>query len=843
MTQADLSRGAIRRFIALCFRRPWWVLLAFVVIGSAGGYLSSRLIFRGSFVELLPESAREVKDLGIVSEKAGGDGYLVVQVKGAPPETLQAYAHAVSPKLEALKEVRYVEYRYDIDFFKDRALLLLPVEKLRALHADLSARIQYEKQQANPLFVDLLDDPPPTLEEIEKRYSGDAPQGEFIRSQDGQELYLFIKPSGTAADLTFTHALLEKVTATLEAEEPAFAGVQTDTTGAYRIRIEEDLAMKSDLGFASLLSAVIAIGLILLGTRRASGLLVVGAPVMIGIAITFAVAQLTIGHLNVVTGFLVAILIGLGIEYGVHLAMRYWEERRLLPAEEAMAAAVAGTFKGALTSAGTNAAAFFVLLFAQFRAFAQFGFIAGVGILLTVLAAYAVGPAIVAVAERIRPMKPLPEERAAALRARAYRRWPSSVIGGMATGVLVFAAYSAYVAPQLGFESDLRKLKGASPATVLDEHVSKQIGVQITPAILLVDNLKHAGRVRQLIDQVKAKHGDQTSFHKSASLEDLVPTDVPGRLAELARLRGLLTDLPASIREGASGEKLAQFERLLDVQPWSAEEVPLTLRRRFLALDGEGTFVLLFPRYGNYDTEHLRLWADQIHEVLSLANAEGIEVHALDGNLIAARVFAMVKADGPYILWSAALVVFVMIVLSLRSVRKAVLVAAPLFLGMLCLAGGMKLFDVNLNFINAVVLPNLLAIAVDNSIHLFHRYEEEGPGSLGHVLRHTGWAAIVATLSNAAGYAALLTAGHGGLRSIGQLAVLGVFCTFMGTTVFFPALLALLERWRTRRGGLQPAHGGVGGTVRPFTGPQSGQPDGKPAPGDSVPAGKTGTDA
>jgi predicted RND superfamily exporter protein len=112
----------------------------------------------------------------------------------------------------------------------------------------------------------------------------------------------------------------------------------------------------------------------------------------------------------------------------------------------------------------------------------------------------------------------------------------------------------------------------------------------------------------------------------------------------------------------------------------------------------------------------------------------------------------------------------------------------------------MYLFDVQLNFINAVVLPNLLAIAVDNSVHLFHRYEEEGPGSLGHVVRHTGFAAVAATLSNAAGYGALLVASHQGLRSIGQIALLGVVCTFLGTTVFFPALLALLERWRSRHG-------------------------------------------
>ena len=200
----------------------------------------------------------------------------------------------------------------------------------------------------------------------------------------------------------------------------------------------------------------------------------------------------------------------------------------------------------------------------------------------------------------------------------------------------------------------------------------------------------------------------------------------------------------------------------------------------------------------NYDTRELTAWAAEIDEVVAGAHARGVTLAVLDSNRIASRIFAMVRADGPTILWAAAAVVFVVILASLRSLRRALLVAGPLFLGLTCLAGAMYLFGVNLNFLNAVVLPNLLAIAVDNSIHLYHRYREEGPGSLGHVVRHTGLAAVVATLSNAAGYAALLVANHQGLRSIGQLALLGVMATFLGTTVFFPALLALLERRRAR---------------------------------------------
>jgi len=789
----------IRRFVHLSFERPLLLLSVVAAVGVISLGLAGKLMFRGSFTELLPQSAREVKDLNLVSQKAGGDGYLVVQVKGGSPETLKAFAAAAAPKLEAHPDVvRYVEYRYDIPFFQKRALLLLPREKISSLRTDLEARILYEKKHANPLFVDLEEEaPPPTFQEMERKYGSGAPASEYITSKDGKELYLFVKPTQSATDLGYAQRLMDKVTQTCEAVAKDFPGVSTDYTGAYRIRIEEDAQMKRDLSNASVLSAVIAILLILLATRRGSALLVVGVPVLLGISATFAVTQLTIGHLNVVTGFLVAILIGLGIEYGVHLSMRYWEERRALPAREAMVEAVHGTLGGALASAFTNAAAFFVLLFAKFHAFKQFGFIAGAGVLLTVTSAYLCGPSILALAERIRPGKPIPavEPGAAPVAYHVrYRRWPTSLIAGIGVVVLAFAVYSVSVFNSLAFESDLRKLKGDSPATRLDAHISQQVGFKIGPAILLVDDINQAKVVTQLVDESRKRHGDKTAFDKVASINDLIPDDVQNRQVEIEKLRPILQDLPKSMLEGESGKRLASFQEMLDAKPYGAAEVPLVLRRRFESVDGTSHFVLLFPRYDLYDTQEIKAWGDQILEVKDAAMAKGVDLHVLDGNLIASRVFELVKGDGPYILWSAALVVFLMIWLSLRSLKKAVIVAGPLFLGMACLAGGMYLFKVNLNFINAVVLPSLLAIAVDNSIHLYHRYEEEGPGSLGHVVRHTGLAALVASISNGAGYGALLIASHQGLRSIGQLAVLGVVCTFLGTTVFFPALLALLER-------------------------------------------------
>jgi predicted RND superfamily exporter protein len=796
----SLRRRWSEAFIRGTLARPWRVLLAFTVLALGGALLAGRLEFRGSFVELLPNEAREVKDLTRVAQKAGGDGYLVVRARGAQPEQLRGFADALAKKLETLPEVRYVEHHFDVGFFQERGLLLLPTEKLRELRQDVDARLRYEKQKA--VAVDLLDeqDAPLDFEGIVKKYGPDAPMREYLGSADGSEVYLMVKPGGTAGDLVFAQKLVDDVKHTADEVARGWSGVKLDYAGAFQARLEEDRVMRRDLTRAGVLSAVMAVGIILLATRRLWALAVVGVPVVFGVSLTFAFAELAVGHLNVVTGFLVAILIGLGLEYGIHLAMRYWEERREHPAAEALAEAVRGTFAGALTSALTNAAAFFVLVFAQFEAFKQFGLLAGVGVILAVLMAYGLGPAMLVLAERLRPgRKPAaahaPEAPKQVLPV-PRRRWPTSVVAGLLLAVLGFAAYSVYVLPRVGFETNMRKLKGDSPSVQLDDHIIEQLGTPLNPAILLVDDLKQAQVVQEVILEVKAKHGAESTFKQYASLNDLLPQDVPGHQEQMAALRETLGKLPESAR---SDPRLETVTKMLDAQPYGPDQMPEEVRRRFEALDGKGMFLLLFPSVSNHDTRELAAWASQIDEVIDGAKAKGIDLAVLDSNRIAARIFSMVRGDGPFILWAAAAVVFLTILISLRSFKRACLVAGPLFLGMLCLAGGMYLFDVQLNFINAVVLPNLLAIAVDNSVHLYHRYEEEGPGSLGHVVRHTGLAAVVATLSNAAGYGALLISHHAGLKSIGQIALLGVMCTFLGTTVFFPAMLALMERWKGRK--------------------------------------------
>src|SRR5213075_629965 len=141
---------------------------------------------------------------------------------------------------------------------------------LASLRGDIAARLRYERLAHNPLYIG-LEEPSPSFEELERKYAG-PPRSEYIESRDGRELYLFVKPRGVAADLAYAQRLLDAVRETSSAVAARFPGVQVDFTGNFRNRLEEDQIMRRDLSRASLLSMIIAVGIILLATRRGSAL-------------------------------------------------------------------------------------------------------------------------------------------------------------------------------------------------------------------------------------------------------------------------------------------------------------------------------------------------------------------------------------------------------------------------------------------------------------------------------------------------------------------------------------------------------------------------------------------
>jgi hypothetical protein len=130
----------------------------------------------------------------------------------------------------------------------------------------------------------------------------------------------------------------------------------------------------------------------------------------------------------------------------------------------------------------------------------------------------------------------------------------------------------------------------------------------------------------------------------------------------------------------------------------------------------------------------------------------------------------------------------------LRSVREVLVALIALAVELLLVALAVRLLHVRVHVYDALVLPVLLGITVDESMFLLHALREshgEGDGTEAAVKRE-GRAIVTTALTTAAGFGALLGCGFPGLRDLGTVGVLGTVAGLVASLVVVPAVAGVV---------------------------------------------------
>jgi predicted RND superfamily exporter protein len=107
------------------------------------------------------------------------------------------------------------------------------------------------------------------------------------------------------------------------------------------------------------------------------------------------------------------------------------------------------------------------------------------------------------------------------------------------------------------------------------------------------------------------------------------------------------------------------------------------------------------------------------------------------------------------------------------------------------------LLDVKLNFANFVAFPITFGIGADYAVNVMGRYRADGQRSVLRVIRDTGGAVVIASLTTVIGYSSLLLAKNRALFLFGVAAVLGEVACVVAAVVALPSCLLVL-RGRSR---------------------------------------------
>lgn len=787
---------------------PWKFLLGALAVTAVAIYFASGLGFDSSYEGLLPEDSPQVRSASEVRELTGGTGQLVVAIGGGDLETRLEFGRKLVPLFRASDDIRCVDLEFPIDFVRKRALWLVNTEELSELvdSAERAMRI-YQKRndpQAIRLFAARV------RETIEGR-RGEMPYDGVLTSRDGQYTFLSLIPSVSLNDLPAGRALLAEIEDTVESQNPGALGLEVRYAGTLTLYQEQHRAIGRDLRNASLVAFVLGILLVTGFTRRKSATLVIAVSLLCGIAWTYGIARIFTEDVNMVTGFLGAVLVGLGIDFGIHLFVRFQQElvRAKGEREEGLVQAVDGTLRPALTSAMTTAATFFSFALAEFPPFFEFGLIAGVGVVMTLTSTFLILPPMLFLMTT--------EKRAAKEVARAARIKPraltfTAVPRPLAiTIVLVFAAgavFGAFHLLDIQFRNNFRELRGYSEATEFSDYVVQNMGMGFNPAVFLSPTLAEAAQVASIARTAAEYSEEETAPYigRVLSVADLLPPeDVTTHQALIDRLRVIVNDEEVwrvIAQDDELGDRIAEMAReMIQAEPWSLEDLPHSFKQRFITPDGQHFVTFVWPSESVESDFQATTWEGRLGQIASTAEEADVNHMVADEALIQGWISQMVLEDAPRVIPVAALVVFLILLLDYRSLRRSVVVATPLAVGMLFFSALIYLTGQTINMFNMIVIPSVIGIGIDASVHFYHRYRTEGPGSSMFVLRHTGVAVFLASATTAIGFGSSLVCQHRGLQSLGTAAIAGIGATFVAAVLFFPAFLTLLENLKGARTG------------------------------------------
>ena len=245
----------------------------------------------------------------------------------------------------------------------------------------------------NPLYLDLddLDDHDDFAElanelrasrtRREPSNAADPDSGLFM-TEHGALAVIFVRPAADSLDLGASAGLLHEIEGIVAATHPERAGARiAGYTGSIPSALSEVQAVRHDIASTSILVLVCVGGVVIWYFRGIRELFLLGAPLVVGIAVALGFAELAIGHLNAQTAFLGSVMVGTGINYGVILLDRFRQHRwQGDHTDVAIVAACAGTLQATSVAAAATAFAFGTLAAGEVESFRQFGWIGGFGI-------------------------------------------------------------------------------------------------------------------------------------------------------------------------------------------------------------------------------------------------------------------------------------------------------------------------------------------------------------------------------------------------------------------------------------------------------------------------------
>lgn len=822
MIAEKISRP-FNRLAKLVWEKPLAVLLVSLFVTALSVWQTTKLHLDASLDSLLPSDDPVILNIKEVEKIYGNLASLKILLKSQNKKNLVQFVEKIIPEIKKDPEIRYVEYTKPLQFFQKNILLYTDLPDLHKLYARLKRKFDYERRKNSPLLFNLgnyENDPGFYIGDLLKKYKDKYNISDTGKKEDkyfykeikegdkkSHAMIIAVKPHKGAIDVAFGRYISTKVQNIVSSAviSPDEKEISIQYTGQYLERPESFELLGQDLARVTLFS-VIGLFIVLVAALRglkAIGLIFIS--LASGIIWTLGVTNIFIGQLNLLTTFFVAILVGLGIDFGIHFFIRFKEERLSgNNSKESFFQMYTKTGVASAVSALTTSVAFYGLSFSGFRAFKEFGYIAGTGILLIMLSYLTIFSSLLVLSEKRKPL----DFSTGWLRLRL----PNFLIHYpvLRSGFFIlFTAISFWGALQLKFNYDFSRIMATEglPSYQVDREVSTLFHKDFdTPTIILPRDKQHEKEIIKLIETKKKENANDFTIRRFISIDSFVPKNqqqkinVIRKIKQLVKINKKYSRLLSRKIDEKKYVSLRNFENLLATKPIGFQDLPISIRRNFTTKkdNAQKQTILLWPQFDLNDGKEAIRYGDTLNNL----EIKGEKLKIASEHLIFAEILNTIGREGPYILLYSLVAVFLLVLFDFRKLHRALLVLSPVIFGLIWMAGSMGIIGVEVDFINVIIFPIIIGIGIDSGVHLYHRYRESG--DIYKAVKNTGEAILLSALTTAVGFGALTQAHNLTIRGLGYAAIIGILCTVLAAVLFLPAKILIGQKIKSTRSKQSP---------------------------------------
>ena len=421
---------------------PWKMLIMVAIITIIMGAFATQLEQSMRWTDLLPtKSEKTIQYNKVINEFVSATNIIIV-VEGEE-EVIKAYTEAVIPQIKLATDpkdgklyIKRIDYKQDVDFIREHGLMLIKADDLQNMkelyqnpnlfplltNLNNSFEKEYvgqeesistrEKEDNSIIILDSIAYLISVMQDYSsgKIHSSQEAQkavdklilGEpYLLSYDKQALIINIIPNFSMTDMSKMISGTDTIQEIVDKVKKDFPEVKAGLTGMIPLGRDEMVYGEQSMGYTSIIAFIAILILLILSFRMWIAPLYAILNLAVGLIWAIGLTAILVKSLNIMTSMVMVILIGLGIDFSIHIISIFTESRSIgKPIDQSIEDTFLKSGKGILTGGLTTCAAFFALIISSSRGMKEVGIVSSVGLLAILIVTFLFLPSLLVLRER-----------------------------------------------------------------------------------------------------------------------------------------------------------------------------------------------------------------------------------------------------------------------------------------------------------------------------------------------------------------------------------------------------------------------------------------------------------